>query len=251
MKRVTIYDVAKEAGVSLATVSRVINGSNVVKGPTRDKVQEAVDKLGYKPNAIAQGLALQKTTTIGLVVPEASFTYTGQIINGLIDVAKIYNYNIMAVLCGCAKKTDDSATLDEYQTYYNAVAENVSFTSTSKNFNCELEMTQVEDGTYRYYIVMDQPVSAMYDIVAIVVENDVAYNDAEKMMPSIGIFDDTKSMIPNQVDTANGFVKGIALSGESSTSTIKLKMLVQWMDKAKKNSTREFLSYTLSADKNS
>ena len=95
MKRVTIYDVAKEAGVSLATVSRVINGSNVVKGPTREKVQAAVDKLGYKPNAIAQGLALQKSTTIGLIVPEASFTYTGQIINGLIDVAKIYNYNIM------------------------------------------------------------------------------------------------------------------------------------------------------------
>ena len=95
MKRVTIYDVAKEAGVSLATVSRVINGSNVVKGPTREKVQAAADKLGYKPNAIAQGLALQKSTTIGLVVPEASFTYTGQIINGLIDVAKIYNYNII------------------------------------------------------------------------------------------------------------------------------------------------------------
>ncbi len=95
MKRVTIYDVAKEAGVSLATVSRVINGSSVVKGPTRERVEAAVEKLGYKPNAIAQGLALQKTTTIGLVVPEASFTYTGQIINGLIDVAKIYNYNIM------------------------------------------------------------------------------------------------------------------------------------------------------------
>ena len=95
MKRVTIYDVAKEAGVSLATVSRVINGSNVVKAPTQERVQEAIEKLGYKPNAIAQGLALQKTTTIGLIVPEASFTYTGQIINGLIDVAKIYNYSIM------------------------------------------------------------------------------------------------------------------------------------------------------------
>ncbi len=95
MKRVTIYDVAREADVSLATVSRVINGSNVVKGPTKERVQAAIDKLGYKPNAIAQGLALQKTTTIALVIPEASFTYTGQIINGLIDVAKIYNYNIM------------------------------------------------------------------------------------------------------------------------------------------------------------
>ncbi len=95
MKRVTIYDVAKDAGVSLATVSRVINGSDVVKTPTKERVQASIEKLGYKPNAIAQGLALQKTTTIALVIPEASFTYTGQIINGLIDVAKIYNYNIM------------------------------------------------------------------------------------------------------------------------------------------------------------
>lgn len=95
MKRITIYDVAKEADVSLATVSRVINGSDVVREDTRLKVQEAIEKLGYKPNAIAQGLALQKTTTIALVVPEASFYYTGQIINGLLDVAKIYNYSIV------------------------------------------------------------------------------------------------------------------------------------------------------------
>lgn len=95
MKRITIYDVAKEADVSLATVSRVINGSEVVREDTRLKVQEAIEKLGYKPNAIAQGLALSKTTTIALIVPEASFFYTGQIINGLIDVAKIYKYNIM------------------------------------------------------------------------------------------------------------------------------------------------------------
>lgn len=95
MKRVTIYDVAKEARVSLATVSRVINGLEIVRDDTRIRVNEAIEKLGYKPNAIAQGLALQKTTTIALVVPEASFSYTGQIINGLLDVAKIYKYNIM------------------------------------------------------------------------------------------------------------------------------------------------------------
>lgn len=94
-KRVTIYDVANEAGVSLATVSRVINGLEIVREETREKVEDAIEKLGYKPNAIAQGLALQKTTTIALLVPEASFGYTGQIINGLIDVAKIYKYNIM------------------------------------------------------------------------------------------------------------------------------------------------------------
>jgi LacI family transcriptional regulator len=95
MKRVTIYDVASEANVSLATVSRVINGLEIVREDTRIKVQEAIEKLGYKPNAVAQGLALQKTTTIALVVPEASFNVTGQIINGLLDVAKIYKYSIV------------------------------------------------------------------------------------------------------------------------------------------------------------
>lgn len=94
MKRVTIYDVAKEARVSLATVSRVMNGSNVVKQATKEKVENAIAKLGYKPNAIAQGLALQRTTTIGLIFPEGGFGYTGQLINGLCDVAKIYDYNI-------------------------------------------------------------------------------------------------------------------------------------------------------------
>jgi LacI family transcriptional regulator len=95
MKRVTIYDVAKEARVSLATVSRVINGLEIVREDTRNRVNDAINRLGYKPNAIAQGLALQKTTTIALVIPENSFSYTGQIINGLLDVAKIYKYNII------------------------------------------------------------------------------------------------------------------------------------------------------------
>jgi len=94
MKRVTIYEVAKEAGVSLATVSRVINGSDVVKGPTKTRVEEAIKKLGYKPNAIAQGLALQRTTTIGLIIPEATIRHAGPLINGLCDVAKIYEYNV-------------------------------------------------------------------------------------------------------------------------------------------------------------
>lgn len=95
MKRVTIYDVAKEANVSLATVSRVINGVDVVREDTRQRVEDAINALGYKPNAIAQGLALQKTTTIGVVIPEANFSFTGNMINGLLDVSRIYKYNIM------------------------------------------------------------------------------------------------------------------------------------------------------------
>ena len=94
MKKVTIYEVAKEANVSLATVSRVINGSNIVKEETRKRVEDAINKLGYRPNAIAQGLALSRTTTVGLIIPSTSVSFSGRIINGLCDVAKIYDYSV-------------------------------------------------------------------------------------------------------------------------------------------------------------
>lgn len=94
MKKVTIYEVAKDANVSLATVSRVINGSSVVKEDTRLKVQESIQRLGYRPNAIAQGLALSRTTTVGLILPSTSISFSGRMINGICDVAKIYEYSV-------------------------------------------------------------------------------------------------------------------------------------------------------------
>ena len=94
MKNVTIYEVAKEANVSLATVSRVINGSNLVKEKTRLVVEKAIAKLDYKPNAMAQGLVLKKTTSIALIVPESSFSFMSQLILGMCDVSKIYNYSV-------------------------------------------------------------------------------------------------------------------------------------------------------------
>lgn len=54
---ITIYDVAREAGVSMATVSRVVNGNKNVKENTRKKVLEVIDRLDYRPNAVARGLA--------------------------------------------------------------------------------------------------------------------------------------------------------------------------------------------------
>ena len=73
----TIYEVSKLAGVSLATVSRVINNSGKVRPATREKVQAAMDKLGYRPNAIAQSLASNRSNSVGVLrdaglVPEVS-----------------------------------------------------------------------------------------------------------------------------------------------------------------------------------
>ena len=87
-ERVTIYEVAKAAGVSLATVSRVINNTTTVKEETRDKVLSIINKLGYKPSGLAQALATNKTTSIGIIIPSANYVYISNMLNGIIEVCK-------------------------------------------------------------------------------------------------------------------------------------------------------------------
>lgn len=90
---VTIYDVAREARVSMATVSRVVNGNQNVKPETREKVNEVIKRLNYRPNAVARGLASKKTTTVGVIIPDISNIYYSQLARGLEDIATMYKYH--------------------------------------------------------------------------------------------------------------------------------------------------------------
>lgn len=101
---ITIYDVAREANVSMATVSRVVNGNPNVKPSTRRKVLECIERLGYRPNAIARGLASKKTTTIGVIVPDISVRFYAELSRGIADVATMYEYNI--ILSNSDKRSD-------------------------------------------------------------------------------------------------------------------------------------------------
>ncbi|CAM3855946.1 catabolite control protein A [Alkalicoccus chagannorensis] len=95
MNNITIYDVAREAGVSMATVSRVVNGNPNVKPTTRKKVMEAIDRLGYRPNAVARGLASKRTTTVGVIIPDISSIFFSELARGIEDIATMYKYNII------------------------------------------------------------------------------------------------------------------------------------------------------------
>lgn len=92
---ITIYDVAREAGVSMATVSRVVNGNPNVKPSTRKKVSDVIDRLKYRPNAVARGLASKKTTTVGVIIPDVTNMYFSSLARGIDDIASMYNYNII------------------------------------------------------------------------------------------------------------------------------------------------------------
>ncbi|WP_421662543.1 catabolite control protein A [Lysinibacillus telephonicus] len=92
---VTIYDVAREANVSMATVSRVVNGNQNVKPATRKKVLEVIERLEYRPNAVARGLASKKTTTVGVIIPDISNNIYAEAARGIEDIATMYRYNII------------------------------------------------------------------------------------------------------------------------------------------------------------
>lgn len=92
---VSIKDVAKEAGVSIATVSRVLNDIDVVNDETKKKVLDAIKKLSYRPNIVARSLKTQRTRTVGIIIPDISSQFYPEVVRGAEDVANIYNYNIM------------------------------------------------------------------------------------------------------------------------------------------------------------
>lgn len=82
-RKVTIQDIAREAGVGKTTVSRVINGSGYVKSETEQKIREVMDKYQYQPNAAAQTLSRQESDAVGLLLPEVNNPFFSEMISGI------------------------------------------------------------------------------------------------------------------------------------------------------------------------
>ena len=115
---VTIYDVAREAGVSMATVSRVVNHNPNVKPSTRQKVEDVIKRLKYRPNAVARGLASKKTTTVGVIIPDVTNLYFSSLAKGIDDIASMYNYNIILA-------SSDGDTQKEIRVLHTVLAQQV------------------------------------------------------------------------------------------------------------------------------
>ncbi|MCJ0570869.1 catabolite control protein A [Enterococcus cecorum] len=115
---ITIYDVAREADVSMATVSRVVNGNPNVKPATRKKVLEVIERLDYRPNAVARGLASKKTTTVGVIIPDVSNMFFASLARGIDDIATMYKYNIILA-------NSDGDSLKEVHVLNNLLAKQV------------------------------------------------------------------------------------------------------------------------------
>lgn len=94
---ITIREVAQASGVSIATVSRVLNDSESVTSKTRDRVTQAMEQLGYNRNAVARSLKVRKTKTIGIIAPELSNTFFMEILESMERSLALHDYTM--VLC--------------------------------------------------------------------------------------------------------------------------------------------------------
>jgi DNA-binding LacI/PurR family transcriptional regulator len=106
--KVTIYDVAEKAGVSIATVSKVINNTGRISEKTRKKVQEVMEQLNYQPSMVASALTRKRTGTIGLLVPDIANPFFAEVARSFEDYAQKLGFGL--VICSTDGK-DEKAKL--------------------------------------------------------------------------------------------------------------------------------------------
>lgn len=108
-KSITIYDIAKEAGVSASTVSRVLTNSANVRSEKKEKVLALIEKYNFKPNALAKGLADTKTRTIGVLAADIRNPFYASLFVECENAARAVDYTV--VLCNSLGETDKEVEL--------------------------------------------------------------------------------------------------------------------------------------------
>ena len=103
---VTIYDVAKKAGVGIGTVSRAINNNPKISPQTKIKVLKAINELKYQPHALAQGLARKKTSMVATIVPFFTGYFFVELLRGIQQEISKYRYNLILYSVDQTNKTE-------------------------------------------------------------------------------------------------------------------------------------------------
>jgi LacI family transcriptional regulator len=105
----SIKDVGREAGVSAATVSHVLNGTRYVSPTLRRRVEDAITRLGYRHNGLARSLRTRRSYTIGLIIPDVSNPYYPQLARGVQDAADAAGYSVF--LCNSDRRPENEVRL--------------------------------------------------------------------------------------------------------------------------------------------
>lgn len=105
---VTIRDIARACGVSIATVSNVLNGKSNVSAEMRQRVMEKVQEMHYTPNSVAKNLKTKKTCTVGIIVEDATIFSVPELVDGITECCEANNYRVMLVNLRLFQKYGDT-----------------------------------------------------------------------------------------------------------------------------------------------
>src|SRR5246500_143733 len=148
-KAASIYDVAREAKVSVFTVSAVVNNKAHVGNKLRERVEAAIQKLNYRPNLIARSLAKQRTHTIGMIVPDIANPFFPMVVRGAEDAAQKHGYNLL--LCN----SDDSLEKEEnaIELLLSKRVDGILLTKASENFRPPMQQ-MIKEANIPFVLVM-------------------------------------------------------------------------------------------------
>ncbi|UCZ54407.1 substrate-binding domain-containing protein [Bacillus shivajii] len=165
---ITIKDVAKKAGVSIATVSRIINEQSGYSQRTKDKVVRVIEDLGYTPNALARGLVGKETKTIGVLLPKVSGLYASRLLEGIERRANAENYSVLV----CHLNSSDSRAVDDLQVLKEKQVDGIIYASEEmsteqgnmlQTFMCPVILVSTKSMRFSFPYIKVDDVQAAYD----------------------------------------------------------------------------------------
>jgi LacI family transcriptional regulator len=193
---VTIADIAREAGVSIATVSRVINNTKPVSSDLKNRVFDIIEKNNFKPNELARGLITKKTNIIGVIVPDISNLVFGALIKGINSVCSKKGYTLMVTESGgdinneiklldvLADKKIDGILFAGIDVNHKLVKE-----MQTKDYPVILVTQEASDGEGIMNTVVHDNIKAVYDATKFLIDNGhkrIAYIGGPKIDYSSG-----------------------------------------------------------------
>lgn len=201
----TIKDVARKANVSIATVSRILNGQRGYSAKTKEKVLQVIEELGYHPNAVARGLINKRTHTIGVLFPSLSGSLVTDLLKGIEKAASVQGSSVIV----CHTESDQEKTLKYLQLLSEKRVDGIIFTS---------EVLQEE--YYQFIKKINVPIvllatkSDSYPVPYVKVDDcDAAYSATEYLIQkghkSIGMISGPKEDVIAGQPRIDGFKKAM------------------------------------------
>ncbi|MCZ8521818.1 MULTISPECIES: LacI family DNA-binding transcriptional regulator [Paenibacillus] len=173
----TIRDVAKLAGVSISTVSRVMNAPESVAEGKREKVLQAIERLQYLPNAFARGLINKKSHTLGVLIPDIRNPYYAGVIRGMEDAAKALGYSIVI----CNTDRDKTRLISYLENFNEKQVDGILFTSETVYPDYYMEIRR-----FRLPVVLVSTHSLEYELASVKINDEEAAYDAVSHLIGLG-----------------------------------------------------------------